>query len=508
MMNNSFFFYFVVCITCAIFAIGYLMVQMLNAHVHKMLDDMTKTFDSILKGTISVVGKDFFELLSKNLCETLSARCVYIGELSGKSQLLKPVVTWKDGALHTAPDLSIQISLVTDLISQDILIVDTKACEKYADSTLLQSCKADVLICSTLHDAKGKPIGILCLLHDDILPNRYLVDPLISIFASRAASELERKITEEKQKYIEMQLAQAHKMEAIGQLVSGISHDFNNMLSAMIGYAQLLYNRLEPESPLRRFAEHILNAGNCNADLITKLTQFARRGTPHLAPVDIHKAIEDAIILLERTVDKSICIVKNLDAVQSTSLGDHTLIQNLFMNMGINARDAMDNKQGILTFSTSVSELKEQSVQCQTFNIPPGHYIAVSITDNGSGMSEETLGHLFEPFYTTKPKGKGTGLGLSNVWGYVENYKGAIDVKSKLGTGTTFTIYFPVVETQDTQPSKSFKATPQPLSIKNILVADDEPAMRDITKAQLEQSGFSVVAFENGALALEYCKKK
>jgi len=510
MMHNNLFFAFVTLITSAIIIASYVLILLLNHRVHLMLDDIRNAFNSILQGTITVVGHDFFMDFTKNCVKTLRVRCAIIGEIVPKTHTLKTIAVWKDDALYPNDEWPLPDSVFEKLIANKTLTIETGLAEHCRKIPLFAFCNAAVFIGITLNDSSGKPIGVFCLVNDEPVPNRYLVDPLISIFASRAAAELERKQAEDKRTIIELQLAQAHKMSAIGQLVSGIAHDFNNMLSAIIGYAQLLDVKIEPASPLRRYIKHIIDAGNSNAEMISKLTHFVRRGTPQLSPVDVHKTLEETIQLLKRTISKSISIVNNFEAEKQFCIGDQTLLQNVFMNMGINARDAMGDEGGSLTFATFNTELAATNILCQSFDIHPGEYMAIAVSDTGSGMDDETLSHLFEPFFTTKPKGKGTGLGLANVWGYVENFNGAIDVKSKPGQGTTFTLYFQLVASltqnikrQDVQPAVSVPVT----SVKNILVVDDDPAMRELTGAMLTESNCTISLFSGGAEALELFSK-
>jgi signal transduction histidine kinase/ActR/RegA family two-component response regulator len=511
MLDNDFFFYLVITITSSIFTIGFLMVKVLNAHVHKMLDDMTRTFDSILKGTAAVVGQDFFVHLSKSLSAALPARCVLIAELTKKNQSLHTLALWKDGVIEQNDEFTIEKTIFSQVIKHGSFL-STDSISVFFDNTpLLVQCGATFFLGILLADTKGRPIGILCIITDTPMENMQLVEPLITIFASRASAELERKHAEEKRKHTELQLAHAHKMEALGQLVGGIAHDFNNMLSAITGYATLLSNKLDQTSPGHRYAQQILRAGNRTAELIANLTQFVRRGMPQQKPMDVHKVIEETLALLDRTLNKNITLIKEFAAPLTLSRGDATLLQNVFMNLAINARDAMADGNGTLTFATSVVQIPSQNILCQTFQIAPGDYIAVSISDTGCGMSEDVMNHLFEPFYTTKEKGKGTGLGLANVWGYIENYKCAIEVKSNVGEGATFIVYLPLIKGTDVQTKKS-SGTGAEAAVsagsRHVLVVDDEESMREILSEILAGNGFSVTACAGGKEAVSYIEKK
>jgi signal transduction histidine kinase len=276
------------------------------------------------------------------------------------------------------------------------------------------------------------------------MKNMHLIEPIVSVFASRAAAELERKNNEDKRKSVEMQLAQAHKMAAIGQLAGGIAHDFNNTISAISGYAHLLRSKLDPASPYQKYIQHIIGAGSRTADLVGQLAQFSHRGTANAQRVNTHELMDETIVFLERTITSSISVEKQFNAKRPVTEGDGTLLQNVLLNLGINARDAMEEKGGEIVFATFDAVLEDGNALCQSFNIEPGNYLLICVSDTGSGMNSDVLSHVFEPFFTTKPKGKGTGLGLANVWGYIENFKGAIEVKSAEGKGATFSLYLPM----------------------------------------------------------------
>jgi signal transduction histidine kinase len=509
MLSNDFFFYFVISITSAIFGIGFVVVKMLNGHVHQTLDDLTHSFDSIIKGTIGTVDQDFFVQLIKHLSESLSMRCVMVAELKNKNALVRTLAVWKEGKNDENFESPVSGTVFSEVLSHNKFVIDHDASRFYQSNPLLAQCKAAFFFGLLLKDSKEKPIGVLCMVNDKLLAKMYLVEPLMTIFASRAAAELERKIAEEKQKLIEMQLAHAHKMEAIGNLVGGIAHDFNNMVSAIGGCAQLLKSKLDADSPNQRYVTHIINAGAHTVELINHLTGFARRERPRISSVDVHKVIADTLALMEGTTKKNINLVKNLLAPEWMVPSDDASLQNALLNIAINGRDAMETNGGTLTFETALTALDKSSPLCQSFQIPPGDYISVSISDTGIGMNDEVMRHLFEPFFTTKPKGKGTGLGLANVWGFIENYKCAVDVKSKPALGSTFTLYLPLLQKpvpRDSSPSSLTHREPKANDIKTILIVDDETAQREISREMLENKGFSLIFRENGLEAVNCIK--
>ncbi|MGB7569210.1 MAG: response regulator, partial [Chitinivibrionales bacterium] len=506
MMANGAFFYFITMVTAFIITAAYFLVQALNFHVHQMLDETSNAFDSVIKGTIASIGHDFFVHLARNIVESLKIRCVLVGELSQKNQSLRTLAVWKNTGVDDGFEIPLSGTVFEEVVLHSRWTITRDLNKFYPANPLLAQCKAEFFFGIVLIDSRAKPIGMLCLVNDFPLYNMYLIDPLVTVFASRASAELERKLAEDKRTAIEMQLAQAQKMEALGQLVGGIAHDFNNMVSSITGYAYLLRSKLDPDSPHQKYIQHIITAGGRTANLVGQLTQFARRGMPDISPVNVHELLDETIIFLDRTINRNIEIVKSYSAQQPVTAGDATFLQNVFLNLGINARDAMEENGGTLAFSTSDMILEKNSMLCQSFQIGPGEYLCVDISDTGVGMSKEVVGHLFEPFFTTKAKGKGTGLGLANVWGYIENFKGAIQVKSEEGKGSTFTLFLPLADATVTSPAPRHLAAPR--TINKILVVDDEPGMREICSEILASGGYTVSLCENGVDAVDFMKKE
>jgi len=300
------------------------------------------------------------------------------------------------------------------------------------------------------------------------------------------------------------QLRQAEKMEAVGQLAGGIAHDFNNQLAGIMGYADLLVNALQDESH-REMAEAIVKAAKRSADLTRQLVAFARKGKDVAEPVDIHGLVAEVIALLEHSIDKRIEIRQHLDADPSTTRGDPSLLENALLNVSINASDAMPDG-GELVFATRVVTLDEDYCRAQPYEMTPGRYVRVRVTDSGVGMDEETRKHIFEPFFTTKEQGKGTGMGLAAVYGTVKSHRGAVNVRSEPGSGTTVEIFLPLAESpvhETEAPTAPAKAT----RTGRILVVDDEEAVRDVTVRMLRKFGYTVTAYAHGALAVAYYRR-
>jgi signal transduction histidine kinase len=297
---------------------------------------------------------------------------------------------------------------------------------------------------------------------------------------------------EEKRKLEEM-LHHSQKMDAIGQLAGGMAHDFNNMLAGISGYATIIKRSFARDNPrLGTYIDAIIAASDRSAELITKLLAFARKGKYQMIAVDVHKAVGDVVEILQRTIDKRIRIIRNLSADPHTVLGDPAQVENIFLNLAVNARDAMSHG-GTLTFETRVESIASDHPLATTTGLQPGEYLLATVADTGGGMDEETLSHIFEPFYTTKEVGKGTGLGLASVYGSVRNHHGHIEVHSAPGTGTTFRIALPLLrgdripEATATKPAVNFKE-----GKGHILIIDDEMMIRELCREILSHHGYDV----------------
>jgi len=299
---------------------------------------------------------------------------------------------------------------------------------------------------------------------------------------------------------IQDQIQHSRKMEAIGQLAGGVAHDFNNMLSAIQGYSELILKRAPAGSNEVVYCERILNATERAAGLTSKLLDFARKGKALSTPIDIHESIKSALALLERSIDKSIVITSALEACDSLIVGDPGQIQSIILNLCINARDAMPSG-GTLEISTRNVMLNAADCRDNEFPMNPGEHVVICVQDSGTGIPAGDLEHIFEPFFTTKEVGKGTGLGLAAVHGAILEHAGAIKVYSELGKGTRFTIYLPVSQESRTCLTEAYVADLRHHG--TVLVVEDEGLIRGMADVMLRDMGFDVLLAENGAEGVE-----
>ena len=297
-------------------------------------------------------------------------------------------------------------------------------------------------------------------------------------------------------KKLEDQLRQAQKMEAIGQLAGGVAHDFNNILSAIIGYGHLLLMKTRGDDPQKHTVEHILEAADRAACLTHSLLAFSRKQVMVLAPANLHEIIKKVQQFLMRLIGEDVKLDTKCIGEPVFVLADSGQIEQLLMNLATNARDAMP-KGGSLTIGIETIQLDEEFTRTHGYG-SPGVYAMIWVSDSGVGMDEKTREKIFDPFFTTKEEGKGTGLGLAIVYGIVKQHNGYINVYSESGKGTTFKIYLPVVKTPaGEKPAEAPSAYPAG-GTETILVAEDDAALRKLTSVVLSSSGYTVIAAEDG----------
>jgi PAS domain S-box-containing protein len=312
-----------------------------------------------------------------------------------------------------------------------------------------------------------------------------------------AVQGIARDVTERKQ--LEEQLRQSQKMEAIGQLAGGVAHDFNNLLTAINGYSSLALQRLDDDSPIRPYLEEVKKAGDRAANLTRQLLAFGRKQIMQPLALDLNSAVSDMNKMLRRLIGEDIVLTAKLPPDLSKIKADPGQVEQVLINLVVNARDAMPTG-GNLTIETA-NVILDQEYAARHMGIEPGRYVMLAVSDTGSGMDEATRARIFEPFFTTKEKGKGTGLGLSTVYGIVQQSGGSIWVYSELNQGTTFKVYFPELRSQDA--AQVLESTTEEIQAgsETILLVEDEEVVRGLTTNILEGAGYQVIAASGGAEA-------
>jgi signal transduction histidine kinase len=334
---------------------------------------------------------------------------------------------------------------------------------------------------------------------DYVLKQRlFRLVPAVRRAMQEVAQRAERKRLEEQ--FIEMQ-----KMEVIGQLASGVAHDFSNILGIIMGYSELIISDLGAESPQRRYAEEIRHASERAAWLTGQLLVFSRKQTIQPAVLDLSEVVRDFDKMLRRLIDENIEFTVHPGEQTGRILADAGYVGQVLMNLVINARDAMPNG-GKLTIAAENVTLGEDDVRASVGE-RPGNFVVLRVSDTGMGMTDEVKARIFEAFFTTKPPGKGTGLGLATCRTIVTQSHGCIRVDSEAGKGTTFRIYFPRVEELPGESGRPASGGPLPQGGETVLVVEDDAAVRNVNCRALEAHGYTVLSAANGEAALHVVRE-
>jgi PAS domain S-box-containing protein len=312
-------------------------------------------------------------------------------------------------------------------------------------------------------------------------------------------------------KEIEQRLRQSEKMEAIGALAGGVAHDFNNQLTSIMGYSEILRDQFSADVEATSLVDNVLRSARRAADLTRQLLAFSRKGKYVIERVDVNDLVREVATVVSRTIDKRIQIQLSLGSRSSVVEGDASQLQNAILNLALNARDAMP-EGGALCFFTGDRRANEGAATelSHGFQLSPGEYVEVTVADNGAGMDDATQARMFEPFFTTKEQGKGTGLGLAAVYGTVKSHRGALGVESLCGKGTTIRVYLPIASEDETAAESEVGAAaeaPRLAAAKHVLVVDDDPSVRDVAQRLLASLGCRTTAFADGVRCLEFYRQ-
>lgn len=373
-------------------------------------------------------------------------------------------------------------------------------CEEFQETArerLLARCRGELVSSRyeyRIVDGKGEDMWVVAA----SVPIDYEGAPAILV---TFADITELKCAEEERKHLETQLHQAQKMEAVGQLAGGMAHDFNNILTAIMGFAEVAAMRMEHSNPLQHHVSQVLAAAERAADLTRSLLAFSRKQVLHVRPIDVCEVVDGVKKMLCRLIPEDINLRVKTVMAGMTVMADRGQVEQVLMNLVTNARDAMP-KGGYLTIETSSSCIDEAFVKHHGFGVP-GKYAVITVEDAGCGMDRETRERIFDPFFTTKQVGKGTGLGLSISYGIVKQHNGFITVDSLPGKGTVFCVYLPLTDLGKQDLPEARRVASMQGGTETILLAEDDDAIRDLHRTILEEHGYAVIEAIDGREALE-----
>jgi two-component system, cell cycle sensor histidine kinase and response regulator CckA len=422
--------------------------------------------EALLRAAAAVLSKtaeDFLPAVVEEIAMALRADAAMVAELVTPDRL-RTVALWQNG--HLADNLD------------------------YA----LQDIEADGFVTLPLVDSKGARIGLIAAAARAPIDDAAHARSVLRLFAGRAAAEMQRAITERDLQKSQEHLFQVQRVEAIGRLAGNIAHDFNNLLMIVIGYAEILKSRQGPGPELTQ----LLGAADRATTLTRQLLAFGRRQVMEVQRLDMNRVVTQVQAMLARVIGAQVHLTTSLDPDLPSVEADPGQIEQVLVNLAINARDAMP-EGGTLRIATAVEEVTEAYNQ-----MPPGRYVTVVVSDTGTGMPPEVLQHIFEPFFTTKGSG-GTGLGLSSVYGIIKQTGGFIWCQSQPGSGTTFRIYLrPATGAPDASPAPPDEPPTAPAGgTETILVVDDERGVRALLTQILRNRGYTVIPAADAKTALE-----
>jgi len=314
----------------------------------------------------------------------------------------------------------------------------------------------------------------------------------------------DQKQAEEDKKKLEVQLHQAQKMESIGTLAGGIAHDFNNVLTSIIGYTELTMDDVTEVSSAKKNLQNVLKAAMRAKDMVQQILAFSRKTDNEKKPIKVQTVVKDALKMLRASIPSTVQIHQNINDDCRPVLADPTQIHQVVMNLATNAYQALQEKGGLLELT-----LMEEKIGFDNSDpdLGPGTYLKLMVSDTGHGMDNVVMEKIFDPYFTTKSPGEGTGIGLAVVHGIVKSHGGHIKVDSKIGEGTAFHIYLPLIETGPSEP-RAITAEPVPTGTERILFVDDQSDIVFMTQQILERLGYQVTSRTSSLEALEAFRAK
>lgn len=385
-----------------------------------------------------------------------------------------------------------------------IYVPDVRKLPNVAEKASLEAYGVRSWLCMPMQHA-GERLGFLAL--DAVRYEKRWTDDDIALLRTAAeifVNAIARERAEHEREALQARLNQSQRLEAIGTLAGGIAHEFNNIVGAILGYGEMALAVLLKDSRARRYVQQIMKAGERAHDVTEQILAFGRHSERQYHALRVEPVLAEAVDLLRASFPATLSVETHLAAADAAMMGDPTELQQVVVNLGKNASQAM-NDRGVLKIELDTIESNE-AMELSDGTLPPGRYVRLAVKDTGSGMDRATMERMFEPFFTTKPAGQGTGLGLSTIHGIITAHGGAVDVRSQVGEGTTFTIYFPQIEGSSVQidedEDKPAEAPVRHGNGETILVVDDDTPLVRLAEEMLAALGYEPVGFDQTPAAL------
>lgn len=447
-------------------------------------------------------GYAYLRELVRAISRTFDGAHTYIGRLVG-SQRVQGVAYAAGGVLHEAPDYDLQNTPCENVVLAGFCAYPSEVCRLFPQDEELRRLHAESYIGTTLRDSLGRPMGIAWIVHSRPLQPTDAVHEIFQIFATRAVHELLRVQTETEKEQLQTQLLQAQKMESIGRMAGGLAHDFNNLLTAVLGYVELAQSALPPRNSAQGFLNSAVLAVEKAASITRQLMTLARQQPMQRRLVNLNESVREAIRIAHSWMPASVQIQTYLSEQLWHIEADPSQLLQVLQNLLLNARDAIPETGGVITIETKNTVLDTEYARTH-YQVVPGEYVLLVVSDTGVGMTSAVRERIFEPFFTTKPRGQGMGLGLSIVHSIVTQMGGHIWVYSEEGKGSTFKIYLPrVYERARVLTATRSLPTELPRGQETLLVVEDEPGVLEVAAESLRAQGYTVLTANSPAEALQ-----
>ncbi len=463
--------------------------------------------------TISVIpptatGQEFLREAARLISQVLGSAHMYIGRLV-EAMRVEGVVYAVGGELREPLDYTLPGTPCENVVAAGTCFYPRSVQTLFPQDRELQELGLESYIGAPLRDSFGRVIGIFWIADVKPLPDLHSIREMFQVMTVRASHELLRDQLESEAQRLREQLQQAQKMESIGRMAGGLAHDFNNMLTAVMGYVELAQSTVPQDHPAYGFLDSAILAVEKASAVTRQLMTLARQQPMQRRPLNLNEVVEESLRIAQTWMPSSIQVQTYLSDVLWLTEADPAQLMQVLQNLLLNARDAIPaDTGGVITIETQNVQLDVEYARTH-YGVVPGNYVMLAVTDTGVGIPPHVRERIFDPFFTTKPHGHGTGLGLSIVYSTVNQLGGHIWVYSEVGKGTTFKIYLP--RAHDRVP---FAAATPPVPIESprghetILVVEDEPGVLEVAAVTLRQRGYEVFTAESPDEALQIVRKR
>jgi signal transduction histidine kinase/ActR/RegA family two-component response regulator len=436
------------------------------------------------------------------ISRTFDGAHTYIGRLV-EAQRVQGVAYAIGGILHEPMDYHLQGTPCENVVAAGLCAYPSGVKRLFPNDRELQTLGAECYIGAPLRDPLGRVIGIAWVVHTKPVTLSDAVREIFHLFTTRAAHELLREQAEIETEQLRAQLLQVQKMESIGRMAGGLAHDFNNLLTAVLGYIELAQGALPPNNSAQGFLNNAITAVEKAAGVTRQLMTLARQQPMQRQLVNLNTVVQEAVQIAQTWMPASIQIQTYLSESLWRTEADPSQLMQVLQNLLLNARDAIPEAGGIVTVETQNIVLNLEYARTH-YQVVPGEYVMLMVTDTGVGMKPYVRERIFEPFFTTKPRGQGTGLGLSIVYSIVNQLGGHIWVYSEEGKGTTFKIYLPRAYERMQFPREARPSLAElPRGQERLLVVEDEPGVLEVAAEALRLQGYTVLTAQSPAEALQ-----